>query len=157
MHFISVIKIIHSMKTSFHSGAKGHAVALTVCRPLLSAETQGPQVGLHKGDSSRAPKPRAQPRHRGHSHAWAWVCTETTSPGTRCPRTGAGGPASREGKGCRPWAHPGAQGRRRPSPCREGAECRGATLRQGEAGSRLRCSLWALTWALGQLDFTKPQ
>lgn len=101
-----------------------------------------PKWGLHKGDSSRALTPRSaeaqrpQPRlglglHRDH------VAGHQVPPGQGLE----GRPAEREkgaGRGLTRVPRAGAA----PGPCREGAECRGATLRQGEAGSRLRCSLW---------------
>lgn len=85
MHFISVIKIIHSMKTSFHSGAKGHTLwPDPVCRPLLSAEAQGPQVGAPQGDSSRALTPALS---RGtEATATPGPGSAQTTSGTRCPQ-----------------------------------------------------------------------
>lgn len=144
MYFISVIKTIHSMKTSFHTGAKGHTQSSEPpCRGLtLSAgrcsmqKPKDPNWGLHKADSDRALTP---PSAEDRNHRRGGEPRSARGPGRWAPGTptGRGQQRGKRGKAVGSSRAPGAGTPSR----REGAECRGATQRHGEVGSHLRRSL----------------
>ena len=131
----------------------------------------GHQVPPRTGASGRASREGKGSRLCDHPGAWA----------RRPPGTGAGGRARREGEGSRPWVtrvpgagtpqdrgrwagqqrgtrvqavgHPGARGRR-PGPAGRALSAE-EPLRQGEAGSRLRCSLRSSDPGSGTVRFHK--
>ena len=112
-----------------------------------------PNWGLHKGDSSRVLTPRSTEAQRPQPRLGPGLHGDHITGHQVPPRTGVGGPASREGKGSRPWvtrvpgqAPPGPAGR---------ALSAEEPLRQGEASSHLRCSLCDSDLGSGTARFHK--
>ena len=183
MYFISVIKIIYSMKTSLHLGAKGHTRSLDpplwpdpVCRPLLNAEAQGPQLGAPQGRLKPGADPTlnwgtettatAGPGFAWRPHHWAPGAPQdrgrraSQQRGKRVQAVGSPGcprlhpPQDRDqragqqrGKRVQAVGHPSARAGA-PRPRREGAECRGATeTRRGQLSPQVQpVRLWPGLW-----------
>lgn len=141
-----------------------------------------PNWGLHKGDSSRVLTPRSTEAQRPQPRLGPGLHGDHITGHQVPPRTGVGGPASREGKGSRLWDHLGARacipprtgisgrasregkgsrpwvtrvpGQAPPGPAGRALSAE-EPLRQGEASSHLRCSLCDSDLGSGTARFHK--